>query len=41
LLRTIPDLNYRDTQNGFKAFTRPAAKTIFGLERIGGWGFDA
>ena len=41
LLRSILGLNYRDTQNGFKAFTRPAAKTIFGLQRIGGWGFDA
>jgi glycosyltransferase involved in cell wall biosynthesis len=41
LLRSILGLNYRDTQNGFKAFTRSAAKTIFGLQRISGWGFDA
>ena len=41
LLRSILGLNYRDTQNGFKAFTRSAAKTIFSLQRIGGWGFDA
>jgi dolichyl-phosphate beta-glucosyltransferase len=41
LLRSILGLDYKDTQNGFKAFTRSAAKTIFPLQRIGGWGFDA
>lgn len=41
LMRTILGLDYRDTQNGFKAYTRSAAKTIFPLQRIGGWGFDA
>jgi len=41
LLRIILGLDYKDTQNGFKAFTRSAAKTIFALQRIGGWGFDA
>jgi dolichyl-phosphate beta-glucosyltransferase len=41
LLRGILGLDYKDTQNGFKAFTRSAAKTVFGLQRIGGWGFDA
>jgi glycosyltransferase involved in cell wall biosynthesis len=41
LLRSILGLDYKDTQNGFKAFTRTAAKTIFGLQRITGWGFDA
>ncbi len=41
LLRGILGLDYKDTQNGFKAFTLTAAKTIFGLQRIAGWGFDA
>src|SRR5579862_4844309 len=41
LLRNILNLDYRDTQNGFKAYTRSAAKTIFPLQKIGGWGFDA
>lgn len=41
LLRSILGLDYKDTQNGFKAFTRSAAKTIFPLQRISGWGFDA
>lgn len=41
LMRSILGLDYRDTQNGFKAYTRSAAKTIFPLQRIGGWGFDA
>jgi dolichyl-phosphate beta-glucosyltransferase len=41
LLRNILDLDYKDTQNGFKAFTSTAAKAIFSLQRIGGWGFDA
>jgi glycosyltransferase involved in cell wall biosynthesis len=41
LLRSILGLDYKDTQNGFKAFTLAAAKTIFGLQRIAGWGFDA
>jgi dolichyl-phosphate beta-glucosyltransferase len=40
-LRGILGLDYKDTQNGFKAFTSYAAKTIFALQRIGGWGFDA
>lgn len=41
LLRGILGLDFKDTQNGFKAFTRSAAKTIFPLQKIGGWGFDA
>lgn len=41
LLRTILGLDFKDTQNGFKAFTRRAAKTIFALQKVGGWGFDA
>ncbi len=41
LLRSILGLDYKDTQNGFKAYSRQAAKTIFPLQRIEGWGFDA
>jgi dolichyl-phosphate beta-glucosyltransferase len=41
LMRSILGLDYKDTQNGFKGFTRTAAKTIFSLQKIGGWGFDA
>jgi glycosyltransferase involved in cell wall biosynthesis len=41
LLRTILGLDYKDTQNGFKAYTRGAAKSIFSLQRVPGWGFDA
>jgi dolichyl-phosphate beta-glucosyltransferase len=41
LLRSILGLDLKDTQNGFKAFTRTAAKTIFAPQRIPGWGFDA
>jgi dolichyl-phosphate beta-glucosyltransferase len=41
LLRGILGLDYKDTQNGFKAFTRTAAKAIFHQQRIAGWGFDA
>ena len=40
-MRSILGLDYRDTQNGFKAYTRSAAKTIFPMQKIGGWGFDA
>jgi dolichyl-phosphate beta-glucosyltransferase len=41
LMRGILGLNYKDTQNGFKGFTRAAAKAIFPRQRISGWGFDA
>jgi glycosyltransferase involved in cell wall biosynthesis len=41
LLRTILGMDYKDTQNGFKAFTGRAAKAIFSLQKISGWGFDA
>lgn len=41
LLRAILGLDYKDTQNGFKAFSRKAAEAIFPLQRISGWGFDA
>ena len=30
-----------DTQCGFKAFQRPVARDLFGLQRTGGWAFDA
>ena len=40
LLRITLGLNFKDTQCGFKAFTRRAAKTIFPLQRIERWGFD-
>jgi dolichyl-phosphate beta-glucosyltransferase len=39
-LRIILGLHYRDTQCGFKAFTRRAAHTIFPLQHIERWGFD-
>jgi dolichyl-phosphate beta-glucosyltransferase len=40
-LRIILGLNFKDTQCGFKAFTRRAAQTIFPLQTIERWGFDA
>jgi dolichyl-phosphate beta-glucosyltransferase len=40
LLRIILGLRFKDTQCGFKAFTRQAVQTIFPLERIERWGFD-
>jgi glycosyltransferase involved in cell wall biosynthesis len=40
MLRITLGLNFRDTQCGFKAFTRRAAKTIFPLQKIERWGFD-
>jgi dolichyl-phosphate beta-glucosyltransferase len=40
LLRITLGLNFKDTQCGFKAFTRRAAKTIFPLQKIERWGFD-
>jgi dolichyl-phosphate beta-glucosyltransferase len=39
-LRIILGLNYRDTQCGFKAFTRHAAHLVFPLQHIERWGFD-
>jgi dolichyl-phosphate beta-glucosyltransferase len=39
-LRVLLGLNFKDTQCGFKAFTRGAAQTIFPLQRIERWGFD-
>lgn len=40
LLRLILGLNFKDTQCGFKAFTRRAAQIIFPLQEIERWGFD-
>jgi dolichyl-phosphate beta-glucosyltransferase len=39
-LRIILGLQYRDTQCGFKAFTRRAAHTIFPHQHVERWGFD-
>lgn len=39
-LRLTLGLKYRDTQCGFKAFTRTAVKTIFTRQRVERWGFD-
>ena len=39
-LRVLLGLNFKDTQCGFKAFTRGAAQAIFPLQRIERWGFD-
>jgi dolichyl-phosphate beta-glucosyltransferase len=40
LLRITLGLQFKDTQCGFKAFKRPAAQTIFSLQKIERWGFD-
>ncbi len=40
LLRIILGLRFKDTQCGFKAFTRQASQTILPLQRIERWGFD-
>jgi glycosyltransferase involved in cell wall biosynthesis len=40
VLRAILGLPYKDTQCGFKAFTRQAAEIIFTRQQIEGWGFD-
>lgn len=39
-LRLVLGLRYRDTQCGFKAFTRRAVQTIFTRQRVERWGFD-
>jgi dolichyl-phosphate beta-glucosyltransferase len=39
-LRIFLGLNCKDTQCGFKAFTRSAALTIFPQQKIERWGFD-
>ena len=40
LTRLVMGLPYKDTQCGFKAFRRGAAKCIFPLQTIERWGFD-
>jgi glycosyltransferase involved in cell wall biosynthesis len=40
LMRIILGLQFKDTQCGFKGFTRRAAQTIFPLQKIERWGFD-
>lgn len=39
-VRTITRLPFHDTQCGFKAFSRRAARDIFSRQQIEGWGFD-
>jgi glycosyltransferase involved in cell wall biosynthesis len=39
-LQMVLGLKYRDTQCGFKAFTRAAAHTVFSRQRVERWGFD-
>ena len=39
-LHIVLGLKYRDTQCGFKAFTRAAAQTIFTRQHVERWGFD-
>jgi glycosyltransferase involved in cell wall biosynthesis len=39
-LRVILGLQFKDTQCGFKAFTRQSAQAIFPLQKIERWGFD-
>ncbi len=40
MLRITLGLTFKDTQCGFKAFTRDAAMKIFPLQKIERWGFD-
>lgn len=40
LLRITLGLKFKDTQCGFKAFTRNAADQLFPRQRIDRWGFD-
>jgi len=39
-LRVVLQLKEKDTQCGFKAFTRRAAREIFARQRVERWGFD-
>jgi glycosyltransferase involved in cell wall biosynthesis len=39
-LRVVLGLKYRDTQCGFKAFTRRAVQIIFPRQKVERWGFD-
>jgi len=40
ILRILLGLNFKDTQCGFKAFTRPAAQKVFPQQKVERWGFD-
>jgi dolichyl-phosphate beta-glucosyltransferase len=40
LLRVVLRLDFKDTQCGFKAFRRNAARALFPLQKIERWGFD-
>jgi dolichyl-phosphate beta-glucosyltransferase len=40
MLRLILGLQFKDTQCGFKVFTRRAAQAIFPQQKIERWGFD-
>jgi glycosyltransferase involved in cell wall biosynthesis len=40
LLRTMLALPFKDTQCGFKAFTRKSIDAIFPLQKVERWGFD-
>jgi glycosyltransferase involved in cell wall biosynthesis len=40
LLRVILGLKFKDTQCGFKVFTRHAGQAIFPAQKIERWGFD-
>lgn len=40
LLRVVLQLKNKDTQCGFKAFTRRAAREIFPRQQVERWGFD-
>lgn len=40
VLRLVLGLDLKDTQCGFKAFTRRAAQALFPMQRIEGWTFD-
>jgi dolichyl-phosphate beta-glucosyltransferase len=40
LLRVILGLKFKDTQCGFKVFTRRAGQAIFPAQKIERWGFD-
>ena len=39
-LRLLLGLKFKDTQCGFKVFTRSSARAIFPLQQIERWGFD-
>jgi dolichyl-phosphate beta-glucosyltransferase len=41
VVRGVLRLPYRDTQCGFKAFSRAAARALFAMQRIDGFAFDA